>query len=50
MHMKDQLEEIFKTLDTFGHNIQKDCVEALEVHEKNYVKTNKDLFKKAIEF
>ena len=50
LHMKDQLDEMFNSIDQFGHNVQKDCVEALDVHEKNYVNNNKGLFKKAYEF
>lgn len=47
---KLSLEEVLKMLDQVGTQIQKECVEGIEVHERHYLSQNKNLLKRAEEF
>ena len=47
---KLSLEEVLKISDQVSIQLQKECVEGIEVHEKHYQSQNKNLLKRAEEF
>ena len=44
------LEDILKASDIVANQVQKECVDGIEVHEKHYLAQNKNLLKRAQEF